>query len=127
MNTEQEPQAQAEPEVVAEYVEDETYGHRRWKWGKLPTPEVGDKLITLQAHREAMAEITRRFEELKRHGISHHVHNEAIAKKDAALDACVEALGIADEFCDSHSADECPDTVALPIKSAITQAKKARK
>lgn len=42
--------------------------------------------------REVMAEVTRRFEELKRHGVPYQVHNEALAKRDAALVACVEAM-----------------------------------
>lgn len=69
-------------------------------------PADGEELFTadqvlaygaecVQSHREAIAEVTRRFEELKRHGVPYQVHNEAIAKKDAALLACVEALKLA--------------------------------
>ena len=90
------PQAQAgEPEAAAwrnketGQLENAAAFAEPYNWGD---KNRWEPLITLQAHREAMAEITRRFEELKRHGISHHVHNEAIAKKDAALKACVEAL-----------------------------------
>lgn len=72
-------------------------------------PADGEELFTadqvlaygaacLQSHREAIAEVTRRFEELKRHGVARHVHDEVIAQHRAALEECVGALEEVNEW-----------------------------
>ena len=38
---------------------------------------------------------------------------------DGKLDTVRRGLEIADAFCGKHTADECPDTVAIPIKEAL--------
>ena len=38
---------------------------------------------------------------------------------DDKIDKVREALEIADAFCGRHTADECPDTIAIPIKDAL--------
>lgn len=90
MNTEQEPQAQAEPEVVATVVSMHglTFGNL-----EISVP-IGTELITLQSHREA------------------------IAKKDAALQACVELM----QYMRSVSSFERNGE----IDAAITQAEEAQ-
>jgi hypothetical protein len=35
------------------------------------------------------------------------------------LDTIRRGLVIADDFCGNHTADECPDTIAIPIKEAL--------
>lgn len=35
------------------------------------------------------------------------------------IDTIREALERADRFCDTHTAEQCPDTLALPIKEAL--------
>lgn len=53
---------------------------------------IGKAIQLLQSHREAVDEITRRFEELKRHGVARHVYDEAIAQHRAALEECKDTL-----------------------------------
>lgn len=92
----QEPQAQAEPDwklhqfqskdgewhnFVNERHYEATVRHGDW-----PIRE----LITLQANREAIAEAVRVVQDDWELDVRQH--REAIAKKDAALDACVAAL-----------------------------------
>ena len=38
---------------------------------------------------------------------------------DDKIDKVRKALEIADAFCGRHTADECPDTIAIPIKDAL--------
>jgi len=38
---------------------------------------------------------------------------------DEAIKKIREGLKIADKFCGNHTANECPDTVAIPIKDAL--------
>jgi len=38
---------------------------------------------------------------------------------DGKIDTVRRGLEIADAFCGKHTADECPDAVAIPIKDAI--------
>ncbi len=96
--------------------------------------------VVLQSHREAMAEVTRRFEELKRHGVSHHAHNEAIAKKDAALDACAKDAAryrfirsatapVYVEWYEVSKADAylANEELDATIDAAITQAQEAKR
>ena len=96
-------QAQGEPEVVATV-------SSRWSNGRgfdvddfgKNLPNYGDELITLQSHREA------------------------IAKKDAALLACVDAMKEADEA--MYSPRVQTQLVAkVHLDRAITQAQEARK
>jgi hypothetical protein len=51
---------------------------------------------------------------------------QAFAEKElrAALVDAVDALEIANKFCGSHTAEDCPDTVAIPINEALTRCKK---
>lgn len=107
-------QAQAgEPEVVAWLRRDgmkamptdvkEAYVQEEDAFSKEIVEDYSTPLITLQSHREAMA----KFRE--------------------ALKACVMALEIAANFCGKHTAEECPDLIALPIKDATTKAQGAMK
>lgn len=110
-----EPQAQAgEPDGIVE--QQAVYEVCLAHWGPDNGVTVDAKAVLelLKSHREAIAEVTRRFEELKRHGVPYHVHNAAIAKRDAALQACLEVM--------EYTGGQHPIT-----KSAITQAQEALK
>lgn len=122
MNTEQEPQAQAgEPDPLYEV---DTYG--RLQATKPHSVSPGDKFITLQSHREAMAFATNQAASAQ---YILDVALDAIAKKDAALDACVEALEASNDLIGSGLYKEAVPRAAAVMKStaAITQAKEARK
>lgn len=122
---EPEPQAQAaEPEVVAQIIRNEAGQIRicdangdAFDMSKF----IGAQFITLQSHREAMAE-ERKFNADNEFALAEKCQrlNEAIAKRDAALDACVEALrGIPLSFGNLAYTEE--------VCAAITQAQEARK
>jgi hypothetical protein len=114
-----EPQAQAgEPEVVAfrQWVE---AGPKLRDYWMLANPDMKsrclpqgnwEELITLQAHREAMAEVveswTRESTVVQQLLLKLEVALSRIAKKDAALKACVEALKTVDvaEYAEIDSA-----------------------
>jgi hypothetical protein len=48
---------------------------------------------------------------------------DEIKELRAALDDAVSALDIASKFCGSHTAEECSDSVAIPINEALTRCK----
>ena len=58
-------------------------------------------------------------------GIIAHIRAESAdqARKEAdeKLAIAVKALKIASDFCGSLTADECPDTVAIPINDALKE------
>lgn len=130
-----EPQAQAgEPEVVA-------YAGNN---GELfPTTRgydvlrVGDELITLKSYREAMATIVatnlvnKEASLIAQHFLAKA--HKAIAKKDAALKACVDVLAVSKngliwyrDRC-QEAADGSDDEIDAEIDAAITQGQEALK
>lgn len=128
----QEPQAQAEPEVVAEIHSDTL----RWRVSDdHKIHECGHAyLITLQSHREAMAgwNVTKRrlesqayhaeqdAQKLRAHCVD---YREAISKKDAALKVCVEALGTCRIMSKDNDGNYTIEATPKIITSAIKQAK----
>lgn len=120
MNTEQETQAQAEPEVVV-WLLVERDGPCEFSYVQFEPTEGYEPCITLQSHREAMADVYKNTHELVGQKIE---LLEAIAKKDAALDACVEALEEAKTYTSSPA---WSPSMTEDIEAAITQAKEARK
>lgn len=130
-----EPQAQAgEPEVVAWRTKvHRTNGNEYLAYTErcvFPNlPESSEPLITLQAHREAMAEVvgrwTRESEVFQDLLLKLEGAMSRLAKKDAALKACVEALEMvdaADNDRDFLDASEWP-----ALDAAIAQAQEAMK
>lgn len=112
----QEPQAQAEPEVVA-WIDNQGFPHHKSHFQPLADMRNGKwkPLITLQSHREAIAAYQTKYEltaELL------HEKREAIAKKDAALKEIV-----------SKGSQTGYGKMALVLiaKAAIAQAREARK
>jgi hypothetical protein len=41
----------------------------------------------------------------------------------AKINLAIKALEIASKFCDQHTADECPDYVAIPISESLAELK----
>lgn len=139
----QEPQAQAgEPEPLYEV---DTHG--RLQATKPHSVSPGDKFITLQSNREDLEaqrkaiefeaweyrerivpELREENKELLDHLIATNEillqQLQAIAKKDAALVACVEA---GKAVADADDAGELTTELVNNLRSAITQAKEARK
>lgn len=123
MNTEQEPQAQADPEVVAWFYNQDPWGaNTNDIVFEDPKDDRFTPLITLQSHREAMAYAKEFYEKKK-----DLEYTEAIAKKDDALDACVEALGTCRIMSKDNDGNYTIEVTPKIITSAITQAKGARK
>ena len=56
-----------------------------------------------------------------------HQNEAADGRSDltAVLGQMLSALEIAQKFCGSLSADDCPDTVAIPINNAVNEGRKA--
>lgn len=109
-------------------------------WEHTPPSVVhGDQLITLQSHREAMAETEEMNRQLREQNEAVDAAcaelEQAIAKKDAALQACVEALKEAKtefkntvQYLKPDSKPEIWVVECLPqLDAAITQAQKALK
>jgi hypothetical protein len=78
---------------------------------------------------DAIAEIesqAREIERLKSHQcqpVCVFHQGDEIKELRAALDDAVSALDIASKFCGSHTAEECSDSVAIPINEALTRCK----
>lgn len=54
-------------------------------------------------------------------------HDELVEEVDRlhqVMQRCCDALYIADKFCGNHTADECDDSIAIPIKDALVEAAK---
>ena len=54
-------------------------------------------------------------------------HDELVAEVDrlkSVLRQCADALYIADRFCGNHTADDCDDSIAIPISDAHLAARK---
>ena len=54
-------------------------------------------------------------------------HDELVAEVERlkyVLSQCADALYIADSFCSNHTADDCDDSVAIPISDALLAARK---
>jgi hypothetical protein len=70
-----------------------------------------EKLITLVAERNTF---------IAQRAMNYRKQLEAQGESNTSLIAkLVNALEIADKFCGSHTADECPDTIACPIADAL--------
>ena len=95
-----EPQAQAvEPEVVAQIVRNQAGQVRITDANGVAfdvSKHIGESFITLQSHREAMTAVLRHKEDWKSSCVSlqkqRNALQEDLAKKDAALKACVTAI-----------------------------------
>ena len=54
-------------------------------------------------------------------------HDELVAEVErlkSVLSQCADALYIADRFCGNHTADDCDDSIAIPISDAHLAARK---
>jgi hypothetical protein len=128
-NDEPEPQAQAEePEVSVEvkWAADVPRSIKEYRSCNGYIPKIGDQLIILQAHREAIAECEKAAKAM---AAAQFELLNTIAKRDAALDACVEALHSIDQQIDLGKYPSAPPDVTLldELRAAITKAREARK
>ncbi len=128
-----EPQAQAgEPEVVAYVLNKENLLGTRLL-GYKPDGEDCIELIALQSHREAMAELQAEVDKWSDRAAERTDDwHDAIAKKDAALQACVDGLQKARDW---HKGDKWREGAPTEraaweshrdmLDAAITQAEEA--
>lgn len=124
MTDKQEPQAQAEPVVFAVFRTDDDCGHVDLIPFDRPLAVYdGMELITLQSHREAMAVVQSAC--LESVTAVRLAFEQTIAKKDAALDACVDALEGAKGNINPERG--FADEVELEIDAAISKLNEARK